>query len=997
MRAWLPFRSGVAIIWGMLPYPALHAGHSGIWIARAAAGGEAEVREAGRGEAEVREAEVREAGRGEAIRIAADTPVIVLNAALTGQRLGHAELSGLDLLELFAFLYPARFAVPTPGGLARALGLEPPVDEAAIAGFLLVAADAMLNVAGSDPDDPAAAAWPEREGAWASARALMRMRWPWAPMLTGRIAKPLRDERWLFSRLPEWEERAPRPAPRTVTVAPDEAEARLAALTGERAEDRAGQRAYARAATAAFAPKAARDAPELVLAEAGTGIGKTLGYLSPASLWAERAGGAVWVSTYTKALQRQLAAETARVYPDAGVRRAKVVTRKGRENYLCLLNLEDALQGGFQGRAAVLAQLVARWAAYSADGDMVGGDLPGWLTTLFRRNGPAALTDRRGECVYAGCPHYRKCFIERAARASAEADIVIANHALVMVNAARGREAATRPTRYVFDEGHHLFDAADQMFGVALTGGETIELRRWILGPEAGARGRGRRRGLVARLSDLASYDEAGAQAIGAAVEAAQALPADGWLQRLSEGQPFGPVEELLAAVRGLVYTRAEGEGDAGYGAGYALETELAEPGAALIEAAAGAAAALDALLRPLVALGRRLEAVLDEAPDWLDQAARARVEGAIASLGWRAETVAAWAALLGRIGGPADADFVDWLAVDRAEGREWDVGLHRRWLDPTRPFAEIVLKPAHGALVTSATLTGGGEWEAAEARAGAPHLARAAQRFSVDSPFDYAANAEVLIVTDVKRGDLAALANAYARLIIASGGGALGLFTAIRRLRAVHARIADRLAREGLPLHAQHVDPIDTGTLVDIFRDDPHASLLGTDALRDGVDVPGRSLRLVVMEGVPWPKPTVLHAARRLAALRHGQHEQGQHEQGQHERGQDERGQHERGGDERGGKDYDDRIVRARLAQAFGRLIRRADDRGAFVLLSAAMPSRMLAAFPPGVRVSRVTLDEAVARVAGRTGAVQDGGVREGAPRLSSAAAIGHEEPTPI
>ena len=172
--------------------------------------------------------------------------------------------------------------------------------------------------------------------------------------------------------------------------------------------------------------------------------------------------------------------------------------RKGRENYLCLLNLEDALQGGFAGRAAILAQLVARWAAYTRDGDMVGGDLPGWLPTLFRRAGSTALTDRRGECVYAGCPHYRKCFIERAARASAEADLVIANHALVMVNAARGRETATRPTRIVFDEGHHLFDAADSTFAAALTGQETIELRRWIIGPEGSARGR--RRGLAARL-----------------------------------------------------------------------------------------------------------------------------------------------------------------------------------------------------------------------------------------------------------------------------------------------------------------------------------------------------------------------------------------------------------------------------------------------------------------------------------------------------------------
>jgi ATP-dependent DNA helicase DinG len=886
----------------VLPHPALHASHGGIWIADADG--------------------TRPIGRGEAIRIAADTPVILLNAPLVAQRLGYAELSGLDVLELFALLFPARFMVPTPKGLARAAGIDAPASDGDVAAFLRRAASALLDVTEGD--------WPEREGAWSATQNLGRLRWPWAPILSARLHRPTTAERWLFTKLPEWSETAPRPAPRTVSLGAEETAARLAHLTGSAAEERAGQRAFAQAATEAFAPRMVRDAPNLVLAEAGTGIGKTLGYLAPASLWAEKAGGAVWVSTYTKALQRQLAQETTRLFPDPAERRLKVVTRKGRENYLCLLNLEDALQGGFAGRAAILAQLVARWAAYSADGDMVGGDLPGWLTTLFRRAGHTALTDRRGECVYAGCPHYRKCFIERAARASVEADIVIANHALVMVNAVRGRELNTRPTRYVFDEGHHLFDAADMMFSTALTGQETIELRRWLLGPESG--GRGRRRGLAARLSDVASYDEAGALAIADAVKAAGALAADGWLQRLAEGAPFGPIEHLLAAVRGLTYARAETDGDAGYG----LETELVEPDAALVEAAGQAAHALDALVRPLVALGRRLEAVLADAPDWMDAPARARIEGAIASLGWRAETVASWLALLARVGGPAAEQFVDWLIVNRIEGRDYDIGLLRHWLDPSKPFAEVVLRPAHGALVTSATLRGGGAdandgWDVAEARSGAQHLIRPGARFSAQSPFDYANHAQVLIVTDVKRGDLGGLANAYARLALASGGGMLGLFTAIRRLRAVHARIADRLAREGLPLYAQHVDPIDTGTLVDIFRDDLSASLLGTDALRDGVDVPGRSLRLVAMEGVPWPKPSVLHAARRLA---------------------------------NGGSAYDDRIVRARLAQAFGRLIRRADDRGAFVLLSSAMPSRLLTAFPPGVPVSRVTLDEAIARV---------------------------------
>ena len=222
-------------------------------------------------------------------------------------------------------------------------------------------------------------------------------------------------------------------------------------------------------------------------------------------------------------------------------------------------------------------------------------------------------------------------------------------------------------------------------------------------------------------------------------------------------------------------------------------------------------------------------------------------------------------------------------------------------------------------------------------ARSGAAALEIAPRLSSFDSPFDYAGQAEVLIVTDVPKGDVAALAGAYGRLIEASGGGVLGLFTAIRRLRVVYGRIADRLARTGLPLYAQHVDPIDTGTLVDIFRDDPRASLLGTDALRDGVDVPGHSLRLVVMEQVPWPKPSILHRARRLAG---------------------------------GGSAYDDQIIRARLAQAFGRLIRSKEDRGHFVVLSSAFPSRLLSAFPDGTPITRVTLDEALHRVSGSVSA---------------------------
>jgi ATP-dependent DNA helicase DinG len=281
--------------------------------------------------------------------------------------------------------------------------------------------------------------------------------------------------------------------------------------------------------------------------------------------------------------------------------------------------------------------------------------------------------------------------------------------------------------------------------------------------------------------------------------------------------------------------------------------------------------------------------------------------------------------------------DFVDWLAVERIDGHPVDIGMHRHFVDPTKPFAEFVIAPAHGVLVTSATLIDGSgdaeaDWLGAEARTGARHLKAPAMRARVKSPFDYPAQTRVFIVNDIDRNDVDQIAAAYRELIVASGGGALGLFTAIQRLRAVHKRIAAPLEAANLPLLAQHVDAMDTATLVDIFRAEEDSSLLGTDAVRDGVDVPGRSLRLIVFDRVPWPRPDILHRARKAQF---------------------------------GGAAYDDAITRLRLKQAFGRLVRRASDHGVFVLLDRAMPSRLLGAFPEGVAVARLGLKDTIAATA--------------------------------
>jgi ATP-dependent DNA helicase DinG len=236
--------------------------------------------------------------------------------------------------------------------------------------------------------------------------------------------------------------------------------------------------------------------------------------------------------------------------------------------------------------------------------------------------------------------------------------------------------------------------------------------------------------------------------------------------------------------------------------------------------------------------------------------------------------------------------------------------------------------------VITSATLRDGSgeieaDWRAAEARTGANHLPTPAIRAAVQSPFDYPAQTRVLVVNDVRKDDMAQVAAAYRELFLAARGGGLGLFTAISRLRAVHERIAGPLEDAGLPLLAQHVDGLDPSTLIDIFRAERDSCLLGTDAVRDGVDVPGESLRLIVFDRVPWARPDILHRARRDAF---------------------------------GGRAYDDMIARLRLKQAFGRLIRRADDRGVFVMLDPMLPSRLLGAIPEGVEVRRIGLAEAVA-----------------------------------
>ncbi len=870
------------------------------------------------------------------------TPHLLVNRVHAARRLGLPQIRAFDLLELYAFTRPARYCLPTAAGLMAALNMSQnftgPEDECL----------AFAQIAARLFADMEAETYRYRAGGSKVAQMMARAGWTWGPLVLSSIeAYPdhsREDGLSVWTALADWEDGAPPPPPGDEPVDAQDSKSRLTELLGKNAETREGQIRYAAAATHPFRPREMAEGPNIQLLEAGTGTGKTLGYIAPASLWAEKNDGPVWLSTFTKNLQRQLDQELSKLYPDPKIKAKRAVIRKGRENYACLLNIEETLRAVMMrsnsdgqiargmatdntSRDRILIGLVVRWARYSRDGDMIGGDFPSWLGAHFGAGRIAGLTDRRGECLYSACSHFRKCFIEKTARKSKHADLVVANHALVMAQAASRAGDPDLPKRIVFDEGHHVFEAADSAFSIHLSGLEGADLRRWLRGKETG--GSTRARGLKNRLEEIITDDHDAQKLLDEILEAARVLPSDNWLGRVNGNATITRFETFLQLVRAQVMARADASGP------HSIEASVADPIDGLVDAAQALFEALAALARPMTALATLLMQRLDEDADTLDSTTRSRLEASARALRLRADTVTLWAAITEGLGGVVPDDFIDWLMVDRFDGRERDIAYCRHFVDPTKPFSDVVIENTHGVLVTSATLrdraSSEGDWQSADMRTGAQHLLVPPKRLFVPSPFDYAKQTKILIVGDVNKNDPVQVASAYRALFFASGGGALGLFTAISRLRMTYGHIAGDLEDAGLPLYGQHVDPVDTATLVDIFRDDKNACLLGTDAVRDGVDVPGDSLRLIVFDRVPWPRPTLLHRARRAAF---------------------------------GGRGYDEMLTRLKLSQAYGRLIRRADDRGIFVMLDGQTPTRLLEALPESAEFQRVGLAQAVSQV---------------------------------
>lgn len=629
-----------------------------------------------------------------------------------------------------------------------------------------------------------------------------------------------------------------------------------------RFEERAGQRELAAAIADTM------ETGGLLLAEAPTGVGKSLAYLLPAALLAEQ-GRRVMVATFTRSLQDQLFERDLPALRAALELPLRAARMKGKQNYVCPRELEIA-DARDDDEQEVLDRLRA-WAATDPHGDL--DRFPGAEAEAFRRLRGRVATDPAG-CTAATCRRGTECFWVRARREAAEASLVIVNHALLGL---AGEIEGLLPECdvLVVDEAHRLEGVLLGQLECASSRGRFDEVLRLVGG---GARRAARAGGLIARLRGWAA---------GVLSDPGMLVDVD----RLAER-----VEELRRDVERL-FESLEPEGDrhAIYGVRrrYRTSVELLGRDLAPLESVLSGATAL---ARALALAGTQLGAERGNAA--VELAAECeQLSGRLAGL----------AADLDRLTDPADLAWVYWRAAAgrsvELRGAPVSVGEHAR---------DRVLGRARAAILTSATLSAGGDFGFLAERLGLGEERGAPYRsITVPSPFPLERQMEVFIA-EPGADDEAGLADVVAALHRATGRNQLVLLTAHERLRRTREFLRARLPAGALLLAQEWDGPLTT--LTERFRASRAAILLGVQSLWEGVDFPGESLEIVVVARLPFSvpdDPLVEARGERLAA---------------------------RGLDAFRNDALPEAVLRFR--QGIGRLIRRSDDRGVLVVCDSRLGS---------------------------------------------------------
>jgi ATP-dependent DNA helicase DinG len=557
---------------------------------------------------------------------------------------------------------------------------------------------------------------------------------------------------------------------------------------------------------------------EHLVAEAGTGVGKSLAYLIPAL----ESGQRVIVATATKALQEQMLHKDVPIAAAAVGRDVDVQVLKGRANYLCRRQLSGfqpfLLPDGRDGRAW---EAMNGWLDTTETGDRAELEIePSAALWGELSVGPDRCSGRR-------CAFFSSCFAEVARGRAAEADLVIVNHALYFAHLASGLNVLPEHDAVIFDEAHRLEESAASWLGGRVS---RQALRR------------------VAHDVERACRD------------AQRALPA----RELDRVERTG--ERLLRAV-----APASGR--------KRLREVPAEPALVLLDALGDLATALHGQTEDLDALSRRALALAGEVEACLEPGGTERVV-------WSEPDALAWA--------PVDVS-------GELRERLWDEG-------PT-------------AILVSATLTTGDDASFVRRRLGVDR----AREAIVGSPYDFPEQALIYVPRAMpdprSEGFTDRAAEEIVSLLGLSQGRALVLTSSYRALDAYRDRVRGRVPYDVL---VQGEAPRER--LLERFRADVDSVLIATSTFWQGVDVPGESLSLLVIDKLPFSAPgDPLHEARCEAVEQNG-------------------------GD--WFRDYALPMAMLQLRQGFGRLIRGHEDRGVVAILDPRLRTRpygraFLAALP--------------------------------------------------
>lgn len=639
-----------------------------------------------------------------------------------------------------------------------------------------------------------------------------------------------------------------------------------------------------------------------LLAEAGTGTGKTLAYLVPAILSERR----VLVSTGTKNLQEQIFFKDLPLLQKALEVSFTATLMKGRGNYLCLHRWETYKEtsdsfGSFESfsfersERSVLLPIIDAWVKGTETGDRAElRDLPEDVP-LWKEIAAEAET-----CLGTECPHYDACFVTMMRRRAAESDVVIVNHHLLCADASvrHGAYGEVIPTcsTLVVDEAHQLEDVATQYFGCSVSSFRVDDLvrdgQRLVLAPRnpSSRSGRASRdRGVV--------FDEAAEPALAARESEAMAHA----LARVSD--------RSRSFFSGLAL-------DPSLKAANGMDMRLRFTAESLVdhvEAGMALAGALDGLEATLATSAQRPAAGADEHPA-ADAENAPDIADALAALQRRAGEISRDLRFLIRAGDP---DFVYYV-----ESRHTRLFLRASPIDVSRIVQEALFDRMRATVLTSATLAVDGSFEYVKGRLGI----RRAEELRVASEFDYTTQALLYLPRRVPSPKGPAFAEAAAREVVEivrrSRGRAFVLFTSYSVLRSVRAVVEGALP---YPILVQGTAP--RTELIERFRSTPNAVLLATSSFWQGVDVVGEALSCVIIDRLPFASPADPITAARIEAI-----------------------------NLRGGNafaDYQVPLAILALKQGLGRLIRHRTDRGVLAVLDPRLRTmgyggRFLASLPP-------------------------------------------------